>query len=93
MGLELVELVMTLEEEFKVDIPDAVAQTLTTPRKVYEWLIHELRADNSQAIPFGRTWTPEQVIERTREIIRVQFGITKFNDDDSFVEDLGIDRD
>lgn len=92
MGLELVELVMTLEEEFKVSIPDGVAQTLTTPRKVYEWLIRELRADKPDAIPFGKTWTREQVIERTREIIREQFGITKFNDDDTFVDDLGIDR-
>lgn len=92
MGLELVEFVMTLEEEFKVDIPDSVAQTLTTPRKVYEWLILELRADNPHAIPFGKAWSREQVVERTREIIREQFGIAKFSDDDSFVEDLGIDR-
>lgn len=92
MGLELVEFVMTLEEEFKVNIPDEVAQTLTTPRKVYEWLIHELRADKPDAIPFGRPWTREQVVERTRDIIRTQFGITKFHDDDRFVDDLGIDR-
>jgi acyl carrier protein len=54
MGLELVEFVMTLEEEFEVSIPDEVAQQLTTPRKVYEWLIHELRADNPDATLFKK---------------------------------------
>ena len=92
MGLEFVEFVMTLEEEFKVDIPDKVAQDLRTSRKVYEWLIHELRADNTNAIPFGKAWTREQIIQRTRELIRDQFGVEKFSDDDHFVEDLGIDR-
>ncbi len=38
MGLDLVELVMEIEEEFGLDIPDYEAEKLTTVGSVYEWL-------------------------------------------------------
>jgi hypothetical protein len=59
---------------------------------VYEWLIEELRADNPNAIPFKKAWTRDEVIERTRQVIREQLGINEFSDDARFVDDLGIDE-
>jgi acyl carrier protein len=38
MGLDSVELVMALEEEFGIDIPDDDAETMVTVGNVYEWL-------------------------------------------------------
>lgn len=42
MGLDLVELVIRTEEEFGVQIPDAVAANLITPRNVIDYLTTEL---------------------------------------------------
>jgi hypothetical protein len=42
MGLELVEFVMELESTFGLDIPDADAERLETPRLVIEYLIARL---------------------------------------------------
>ena len=38
MGLDSVELVMAIEEEFGIDIPDRDAEKMTTVGEVYEWL-------------------------------------------------------
>jgi len=39
MGLDGVELVMAWEEEFGVEIPEAAAEKMRTPRDVIEWLV------------------------------------------------------
>ena len=36
MGLDIVEFVMSVEEKFCIEIPDADAQNLTTPRKLMD---------------------------------------------------------
>ncbi len=41
MGLDSVELVMTFEEDFNVDIPDAVAGSMMTPRHVIDFLFQK----------------------------------------------------
>jgi acyl carrier protein len=40
--LDMVELVMAFEEEFKIKIPDEQLQTLTTVQKAYDYLIKRL---------------------------------------------------
>ena len=42
MGLDTVELVMEIEDEFEVSIPDAVAAELSTPGQVAEYLVNAL---------------------------------------------------
>lgn len=37
-SLDVVELMMAIEEEFDVELPDEVAENLTTPAKIIEYL-------------------------------------------------------
>ena len=38
MGLDIVEMVIRFEEEFEVEIPNKVAETLETPKAVIDYL-------------------------------------------------------
>lgn len=44
MGLDIVELIMTFEDEFDLAIPDNVAAELRTPGQVTDFLVSALRA-------------------------------------------------
>lgn len=48
MGLDLVELVMRVEEEFEIDIPDEITVTFTTPKRIIEYVINhpKIKAQN-----------------------------------------------
>ena len=46
MGLDAVELVMRVEEEFGIEIPDAEAEEATTVGKLYELVLSKLKPDN-----------------------------------------------
>lgn len=45
MGLDGVELVIALEESFKIDMPDAGLEVLTTPRKLIDCLARRLKVE------------------------------------------------
>ncbi len=40
-SLDIVELVMSIEEEFEIDIPDSTAEKITTVRDVVEYIQKE----------------------------------------------------
>ena len=84
MGLDSVEWVMLLEDEFEVPIPDGVAETFHTPRAAVEYIAP--RADPS-------TWPRERVERRVLEISAEQFGrpIGEVRLDSHIVHDLGAD--
>lgn len=42
-SLDLVELVMAMEEEFEIDIPDEDAENITTVRKALEYVDNQFR--------------------------------------------------
>jgi acyl carrier protein len=44
MGLELVELVISVEERFGIELPDEVAEKLTTPRKLIDYVCRAVSA-------------------------------------------------
>lgn len=44
MGLDIVEFVMSVEEKFDIEIPDADAQNLTTPRKLVDYIMTKVKA-------------------------------------------------
>ena len=43
MGLDIVEFVMGVEERFGIEIPDADAQNLTTPRKLVDYIMTRVK--------------------------------------------------
>jgi len=87
MGLDSVELVMTIEEEFDLEIPNEVAAKIVTVGDMHAFLISELRR-------LGRSDREDaRVFERMREVICRQLGVMPEEVVPSarFVEDLHID--
>lgn len=70
MGLDTVELVMTLEETFGVRISDSVAEKMTRPRDITDWLIEQQSAaklfdDEAPSKPlFPLFWRSTSQLER-----------------------------
>ena len=69
MGLDIVELVMAVEAAFGVDIPDADAERLRTPRDVATYL----RTRLPTATDSGSCLT-QQAFYRTRRAVASRFG-------------------
>ncbi len=85
MGLDLVEMVYRIEEDFDITIPDEVAETLITPRNVIDYVMS--RSEISEK------WSRDYVQTTVWQIIEDEGGIQRkdFNDDSRFVQDMGLD--
>lgn len=87
MGLDSVELVMSVEKHFGITIPDYDASTLTTVGKLHCWVVHELT----------RLKRPEVdstvVFQELRQLICDQLGIApdRVIPEARFVQDLHVD--
>jgi acyl carrier protein len=87
MGLDSVELVMSVEEHFGITIPDADASTLTTVGRLHSWVVNELQ----------RLKRPEVdstvVFQELRKLICDQLGIAadRVIPEARFVQDLHVD--
>lgn len=85
MGLDAVEIVMRVEEEFEISISDEDAATIRTPRQLIDYLIarRELAGKRSR----------DAVAESIWQILEGELGIrrTNFTEDSRFVEDMGMD--
>ena len=86
MGLDIVELVMAVEEEFDVDIPDKIQETISTVGRLADVVTAELQR-------LGRPADPESVFERIRIITseRAEIPPDKIWRESSFIDDLGMD--
>ena len=85
MGLDLVELAYRLEAEFEITIPDEVAEKMTTPRAVIDY-IASIPSVSSQ-------WSKGYVETTVWSAIEDELGIDRhdFNLDSRFIEDMGAD--
>lgn len=86
MGLETVELVMAIEEEFSIEIPDSVTESLATVGEIHAHLLQALR-QRGETPDEGRVW------ERLKAIIVDQLGVRPAEVIPSarIVQDLGAD--
>jgi len=86
MGLDTVELVMSIEEEFSLEIPDADLTQLATAGDIHGYLLQALRQR-------GETPAEAEVWERLKAIIVDQLGVRPEDVIPSarIVEDLGAD--
>jgi acyl carrier protein len=86
MGMDTIELVMAVEEQFGVQIPDEVAATLGTVGKLNAWVTAELHR-------LDRPRPPEVVSSELRDLIASQLGVpaSEVVPEARFVQDLGAD--
>ena len=93
MGLDIVELVMTVEEAFGIDIPDRDAERLRTIGDLY-WYVREHApsasvptVDSQHALPNDVLW------ERLIDVIEKETGVerARLTPAARFVDDLRLD--
>jgi acyl carrier protein len=85
MGMDTVELVIAVEEEFSMTIPNYVAATLETAGKLYEYVIlnHGIDGDLNE----------DQIWNKLVDVIISQLGVRReeVKKESNFVYDLGAD--
>jgi acyl carrier protein len=83
MGLDIVEFVMSVEEEFQIEIPNDVPETFINTKTVIDY-VHSQVQDK---------FTREQVAEKIWEILVNETGINrkKFDENSHFIEDMELD--
>jgi acyl carrier protein len=85
MGLDLVETVIRIEDEFEITIPDEISATLTTPRQVIDYLMTRPEV--------GEKWSRDYVAISVWLILEDEAGIKRedYTEDSRFIEDMGMD--
>ncbi|MGD2118774.1 MAG: hypothetical protein PVG66_10465 [Chromatiales bacterium] len=90
MGLDIVEMIMAVEEEFELAIPNEIASTLETPGLVHEYVVTQLK-ENKKIKSNGEQ--DQEIWEKIQEVIVSQLGVTidEVTKDAKFVDDLKAD--
>lgn len=85
VGLDSVELVLAVEQEFSIEIPDAIAEKLYTVGELHSFVVSELRRNGGKA-------NTDDIFNRLRELICEQLAIKpeRVIPDARFVQDLGL---
>ena len=89
MGLDTVELVMTLEEEFGIEIPNEDAARLATVGEIADYILARLASGGGsiESIDLAALWV------RVKSVVVRQLGVApdKVTRTASVVQDLGAD--
>ena len=88
MGLESVELVLHVEEEFNIQIPDETAEQTRTVQQLHDCILQLSKSQNDTDLDSSET------MNRLTDIVAMQLGVKRavVTPDARFVEDLRIDR-
>ena len=83
MGLDLVEMVTRVEEEFEIQFPDEDASKITTPGELIGYLMSRTEV--------AEKWSRDYVNLSIWMIIEDELGVNRedFNNDSRFIEDMG----
>jgi acyl carrier protein len=86
MGLDMVELIMAVEEDFGIAIENREAEKLVTVGLLYQLVLDKLRGRGSLA-------TEQELYSQLRELISKQLGVKPEQVVPSahFIDDLGVD--
>jgi len=86
MGLEVVELIMSVEEEFGITIPDGDAETISLLGSLHDYVMKELR--NREEVPDGT-----DVWNRLKALVvrEFDFPADKLTRSTNIFDDLGAD--
>lgn len=88
MGLDSVELVMSIEEEFGIEIPDRVAEQLQTVGGMHDYVFAKLcERDGQENVVEAAVWT--RLLDVIVGVISVR--PSEVRREARFVQDLGID--
>ncbi len=89
MGLDTVELVMSVEEEFDIDIPPEAAEKITTVGDLRDFVVASL--ERKGGAPGGAC--PDSVLQRIRQIFEKGHGIgpERVVPAARIIADLGLD--
>jgi acyl carrier protein len=86
VGLESVELVLAIEDAFKIEIPDRVAPDLGTVGDMHRYILEQLRSRGERVVE-------TEIWNKLRDLIVDQIGVRpeEVIPTASFIEDLGMD--
>ena len=86
MGLDTVELVMTVEEEFQIEISDTAAAKMRTPGDIQDYVVRTL-SEQGKTVDVDLTWL------RIQKIIVDQLGVKpeRVTKPTLIIEELGAD--
>ncbi|HEX8234676.1 MAG TPA: phosphopantetheine-binding protein [Abditibacteriaceae bacterium] len=91
MGLEIVELIMRVEEEFEIEIPDSDAEKLETVGALYHYVVETLSANS--APDHDSSSASDEIWNKLCSIFANEFAIPplKIRPEAHFVYDLDLD--
>ena len=92
MSLDSMEVLMRIERDFDVDIPDPTAERLETVEAVVAFLHQEL-AKRRQSDSKARSWSEKELLDALRDIIVDEVGVARhrITPQAHFRKDLGIE--
>ena len=84
MGLDIVELILTIEEEFDIELPDAEMERAQTPRDIADYIYQKYQA-------YDKNKTHQSILNKVIEISIEQLNLSpdKITPDSRYVQDLG----
>jgi acyl carrier protein len=88
MGLDSIEIILEIEDEFDLAIPDEDAEGLRTVGEIIDYVEHRLR-ERGDVVPAGKRDVPERVVRIVAESLRID--PLEIRRDSRLAEDLGAD--
>jgi len=87
MGLDSVELVMHIEEEFAIEIPDETAEQIRTVQQLHDCVLQLVEEKTNTAL------NSDETMRKVIDIVVMQLGVKreKVTPEAHFVDDLKID--